>query len=346
MSLIANIGIILLNLYILMKLKLEYVNTYIFTKGQYLKFIVLEVTVGVFLINLPIAIRGYTFDLRIVLYAIIMKYLGEKITIPVILLLELISIFFENNVSLPLNYFVVLIIVLTIKWVFERAKKHFSDMGQMLTIFYYQIIITFPFMLLQPVNFKDTLINYFIFISISTVLLIGFYKIITDVKYLAKLANIDNLTNVYNSRKLHQDLGRLSISSADFAVLVIDVDNFKGFNDRYGHLIGDRVLREIADILSDLTRDNYYYYRYGGEEFITIVEKCSDQKALHLAQEILENVRALEMDIADNLKLTVTVSIGIAYRDKDENLRSTFQRADSALYIAKNNGKDQIYLTK
>ena len=52
------------------------------------------------------------------------------------------------------------------------------------------------------------------------------------------------------------------------------------------------------------------------------------------------------MDIADNLKLTVTVSIGIAYRDKDENLRSTFQRADSALYIAKNNGKDQIYLTK
>src|SRR5699024_11655787 len=74
------------------------------------------------------------------------------------------------------------------------------------------------------------------------------------------------------------DLGQLSISSADFAVLVIDVDNFKDFNDRYGHLIGDRVLREIADILSDLTRDNYYYYRYGGEEFITIVEKCSEDR--------------------------------------------------------------------
>ena len=98
--------------------------------------------------------------------------------------------------------------------------------------------------------------------------------------------------------------------------------------------------------MSDLTRDNYYYYRYGGEEFITIVENCSDQKALHLAQEILENVRALEVDLDDNYKLSVTVSIGIAYRDQGENLRNTFQRADSALYIAKNNGKDQIYLTK
>lgn len=128
--------------------------------------------------------------------------------------------------------------------------------------------------------------------------------------------------------------------------MIIDVDNFKGLNDRYGHLIDDRILREIADILSGLTRDNYYYYRYGGEKFITIVEDCSDQNALRLAQEILENVRALEMDIADNLKLTVTVSIGIAYRDQGENLRNTFQRADSALCMAKNNGKDHIYLTK
>lgn len=71
-----------------------------------------------------------------------MKYLGETIPIPV-------------------NYFEVLIIILIIKTVFERAKKHFSDVGQMLIIIYYQLIITFPFVLLQPVNFKDTLINYF-----------------------------------------------------------------------------------------------------------------------------------------------------------------------------------------
>ena len=65
---------------------------------------------------------------------------------------------------------------------------------------------------------------------------------------------------------------------------------------------------------------------------------------MQLAQEILENVRMLEVNLADDLKLNITVSIGIAYRDQEENLMNTFQRADSALYTAKNNGKNQIYL--
>src|SRR5699024_4153785 len=103
-------------------------------------------------------------------------------------------------------------------------------------------------------------------------------------------------------------------------------------------------IREIAMVLSSMPQEKQFFYRYGGEEFVTLIEDCSGGKATQLAQDIHKRIRELRIPADEGELLEVTVSIGVAHRLSKEELISTFQRADSALYTAKENGKDQIVI--
>jgi len=159
---------------------------------------------------------------------------------------------------------------------------------------------------------------------------------------LERLSVTDDLTGLYNRRYL-MDMLALEIRRSrrmrhPFAVLIADVDNFKPYNDAYGHLEGDAALARIAAILRDTSRDVDCAARYGGEEFVVLMPETEMEGAVDTAQRIRER---LADDAAIGEKLTI--SIGVAQFGADgETPETLLARADAALYQAKRDGRDRV----
>ena len=160
-------------------------------------------------------------------------------------------------------------------------------------------------------------------------------------EYYRALSVIDGLTNLYNYRYFREQLGReLALAkrySNELSFLMADIDDFKDYNDRYGHLAGNRALREIAKTLAKETREGDIVARYGGEEF-TIVMPQTGREAAGVAAERLR-------DIVENArpKPWVTISIGISSFPSDaSNDEGLISCADQALYRAKRAGKNRV----
>ena len=164
---------------------------------------------------------------------------------------------------------------------------------------------------------------------------------------LRKLAFLDGLTGVFNRRYFDQQLlvewARSSRSCAPLSVIMIDVDHFKAFNDRYGHQAGDDCLRQIAGALkSYLKRPADLVARYGGEEFACILPDTAFEDALVLAGEMERKVRGEHIPHeASSLGGVVTISLGLATRTVDSNgdAQALLGLADAQLYSAKKSGR-------
>jgi len=162
------------------------------------------------------------------------------------------------------------------------------------------------------------------------------------------LAHKDALTGV-NNRSTFDNVMNREINLAlrqkhDFSMLVIDIDFFKKVNDTYGHSAGDAVLKEVADTIQHNLRTSDLVFRYGGEEFVTILNDADCDTAYVTANRILESIRDVKVDYQGQT-LSVSVSIGLACLEKGDTATSIFNRADTALYEAKNSGRDQIQLS-
>ena len=161
---------------------------------------------------------------------------------------------------------------------------------------------------------------------------------------LRRLSTCDALTGLYNRRHLDENLSNEAIRASrqhyDLYLLLIDIDNFKVYNDKYGHQQGDRLLKELAKILSRSIRENVDSgYRYGGDEFAATILHANPQQALMVAERLRAEYNAKNL-------VPTSLSIGIAklknsHRTLDENLDALIREADQALYLAKNNGGDQ-----
>lgn len=163
---------------------------------------------------------------------------------------------------------------------------------------------------------------------------------------LDKLAREDALTGVPNRRTILEsaavELTRYHRYDDAFTILVIDIDNFKTFNDRYGHVEGDRVLRAVAGAMSRSIRDSDQIGRYGGEEFLVMLTQTATAGALTAAPHLRDAVRQERLDIAGR-RVPLTVSIGVAaVRPDDRVVEDVVRRADAALYEAKRAGKDRV----
>jgi diguanylate cyclase (GGDEF)-like protein len=162
---------------------------------------------------------------------------------------------------------------------------------------------------------------------------------------LEKLSITDRLTQLHNRVKLEEVFTeQIQIASrynTPFSLLLCDVDFFKSVNDNFGHLIGDQVLIEIADILNSTIRDTDIVGRWGGEEFLVICRETDKENALLLAQRLREAVES-HTYITNQPQ---TISIGISsFTSKDSEV-TMLGRADSALYAAKNSGRNCIVFT-
>ena len=155
---------------------------------------------------------------------------------------------------------------------------------------------------------------------------------------LEKLAHTDSLTNLTNRRAWNEEfpqrLERAKRNQQPLTVAMIDLDHFKRFNDTYGHLEGDVLLREMAVVLRSNFRLNDFIARYGGEEFVVAFENC------HLEQAglLLERVQA-------SMPLGQTFSAGITETDGTELPEMVLDRADKAMYLAKQNGRNRVQVS-
>lgn len=160
-------------------------------------------------------------------------------------------------------------------------------------------------------------------------------------------ALVDPLTNVLNrgayNLKMGQMIHEFKRYKEEWALLILDIDHFKKFNDDYGHHIGDKVLKSVAGTVRNAIRISDQIFRYGGEEFVVLLSRVDAKIASQLAEKIC---REIERDyfVDGNKKLKVTISIGGAIVGKDDTELSLFERADKAMYRAKNNGRNQVVM--
>jgi diguanylate cyclase (GGDEF)-like protein len=155
---------------------------------------------------------------------------------------------------------------------------------------------------------------------------------------LADAANTDALTGLLNRRGIEPELERL-LDGGRLALVMVDLDHFKRFNDRHGHLVGDEALRRVARVLTGAAGEEDRVARFGGEEF-TVALHGADALAAHAyAGRVMAALRA--EDVADDLRLTV--SVGVATLGADgATADALLRRADAALYHAKASGRDRV----
>ncbi|TNF38778.1 MAG: GGDEF domain-containing protein [Gammaproteobacteria bacterium] len=160
-------------------------------------------------------------------------------------------------------------------------------------------------------------------------------------------AHVDSLTGVNNRSTfdcaLKREMNLAERNKQSFSLLVIDIDYFKQVNDTYGHSAGDEVLKKVAATVQQCIRNTDLLFRYGGEEFVAILNNSDCEAALEVAQRILQSVDNVSIDYMGQT-LTVTVSIGLACLKPGDSGKSIFDRADKALYKAKHDGRNQVRL--
>jgi diguanylate cyclase (GGDEF)-like protein len=179
----------------------------------------------------------------------------------------------------------------------------------------------------------------------NTTLLTQKEEIIQRTLQLERDSNTDSLTGLYNRRFLFSEGTRLyerwQRDGAGIAVLMIDLDRFKRINDKYGHQVGDEVLRAISRILKQQCRPYDIVARYGGEEFIVMLEAASLESGIRTAQRILQSIVENPFRIGE-LELRITASIGVYEGISLGDFDSTLRKADEALYQAKGSGRNRI----
>ena len=155
----------------------------------------------------------------------------------------------------------------------------------------------------------------------------------------------DALTGLANRRllieKLKKEVERYARYQRPFSIAMLDVDHFKGINDRYGHEVGDGALIEIARVLDAEIRENDLCGRWGGEEFLILLPETGDQAAGLVMERVRNAVERLTIRVQDE-SVYMTVSIGVAEHRKESSYSDTISRADHALLVAKRGGRNQL----
>ena len=158
----------------------------------------------------------------------------------------------------------------------------------------------------------------------------------------------DALTGILNRRGLDQALEELVEQGGGFAALMVDVDHFKRFNDKHGHIVGDEVLKYVARVIGDNIKGGDIAGRYGGEEFLVLLPRTRLDNAVKVAEHIAAAIRAAELTQKSTGRRLdgITVSIGAAAFRSGEATAETVARADAALYCAKEAGRNRIMADK
>lgn len=162
-----------------------------------------------------------------------------------------------------------------------------------------------------------------------------------EISRLQRLSQVDPLTGALNRRGFEMFLPE----DPAFSVLMVDIDHFKVVNDNYGHALGDEVLKRVAHLLSSSLRSGDAIVRYGGEEFLVILAEVDLSRAAKIGERARQAI-AEKPIAAGGKQISITISIGVAERRGDEERDSLIERADTALYQAKQAGRNKVVVAE
>ena len=165
-----------------------------------------------------------------------------------------------------------------------------------------------------------------------------------------ELSITDGLTGLYNSRhfytRIHEEVERCNRYATPLSLILLDVDNFKRFNDTYGHLEGDHVLAGLAEVIKAEIRGSDSAYRYGGEEFIVLFPETTPEDSKVVAERLRQAFSERTFTPAPGEHVNITISIGGGSYISGEGLVSFVKRIDAAMYLAKKLGKNRVLFVK
>lgn len=162
----------------------------------------------------------------------------------------------------------------------------------------------------------------------------------------AALSDLDPLTGIQNranmERELKREQQRALRSGRPCCLALVDIDHFKSVNDSHGHLVGDQVLAAVTRTLEDSLRPYDSIFRFGGEEFLVCLPDTGPEEARLVLERIRRKIAKAELAIAEDASLAVTISVGVAQMAPRRPITEITERADAALYLAKEGGRDQV----
>jgi diguanylate cyclase (GGDEF)-like protein len=165
---------------------------------------------------------------------------------------------------------------------------------------------------------------------------------ITDKKEVELMAITDRLTQIYNRIHLdivlNKEIEESKKYGLPFSIILLDIDKFKSVNDTYGHNVGDKVLVQVGHTLLKTLRNVDIVARWGGEEFVVLLPTANIENAKKIADDLRANVESLEIDVVGG----VTISLGVALVEEGSDMESVIEKADQALYLAKESGRNCV----
>lgn len=209
------------------------------------------------------------------------------------------------------------------------------------------MFVIIPIVIIKECPIVEIIVLFVYSISGFTFYLIGYCNINKikknnslqeqQIKDLYEMTITDSLTQIYNRKFLFEKLSEFSNGilnrGVPVSLIIFDIDHFKKVNDSCGHLEGDSVLRELADVVSSNIRSTDIFGRYGGEEFMIISPNTEIKEIEHLAENIRKKV---------NQYTDVTISIGVSKIESNEDVDFAIKRADDAMYRSKDKGRNTI----
>lgn len=164
----------------------------------------------------------------------------------------------------------------------------------------------------------------------------------SNIESIASRAEIDNLTELLNRDGLERFMRARSLFEKPFYIILCDVDHFKSFNDTYGHDVGDEVLQKVGKVIKKCIRSKDAVGRWGGEEFICLIDDANLKVAEGIAERIRTEIAKIKIK---NVDQTITLSAGVAFSDVEAEWTDALKAADEALYQAKENGRNQVVVS-
>ena len=171
------------------------------------------------------------------------------------------------------------------------------------------------------------------------------FKLTQLLEQVESKAMIDPLTQVFNRGTYNMEIAQMIKEFKRYknpaALIIIDIDHFKIFNDDYGHKVGDAVLALVASVIKGAVRDTDMVFRYGGEEFVVLLDNLDLKNALTVAEKVRTQIESHHLTNKEKV-LNITVSIGLSCFKEGDIESSIFERADKALYQGKQNGRNRV----
>ena len=182
--------------------------------------------------------------------------------------------------------------------------------------------------------------------------------LLKQLQYFKKLSYFDELTGILNRRgfleysqkffeeaKNYQKFPnrRKNLIIKSLSLVIFDIDHFKKINDEFGHQIGDKILKEAVKIIKNEIRQIDVFARWGGDEFVICLVGAKEKDAVTIMNNLKEKIEKTEFK-ANNQLIKITLSVGVAGLNKEDNFNELFKKADKALYQAKQNGRNKVVL--